>query len=102
MAFHVGQLVVCVDDSFSDAVKKGLVIADLNGLQKGVVYTIRGLTTSIRIGRPAVYLEEIMRPFHWLTGKEYPYEAHRFRPVTKRNQEIVASLLAPVKDEVSA
>jgi hypothetical protein len=89
MSFHVGQLVACVDasppsESFR---KEGYVPI----LRRGDVYEIEFIGS---------YLDD---PFVVVVGayskhSTRGWQPSRFRPVTKRNTEIIAQLLQPVPD----
>lgn len=92
MHFHVGQMVVCVDDSLETyrhldphgGAGKGWPV-------KGRIYTVRGL--GIAMGIPGLHLEEIVR--EW----ECPFAASRFRPVKETSIEIFRKLVAPIDGE---
>lgn len=90
MTFHVGQKVVCVDDTKANV---PVALDRMGGLTRGRIYTVRqnGLASWID-GRPCVRLEEIVRPF-----PDTPYWAHRFRPVIERETsiEVFTAMLTP-------
>lgn len=96
--FHVGQLVVCVlPPSHRDDVAYSGPLPSHNN-----VYVIRGIVTDPSDGELMLYLEEFFLPVHPVLRMEYGFWTNCFRPVTKRNEEIIASLLVPVKDGVDA
>jgi hypothetical protein len=91
--FHVGQRVVCVDA----APTPGPGDDDLDGLQKGRVYTVR------RVDRHYAWVVEISRRgLTWdpATGEGWkddaPFFASRFRPVKTTNIDVFLKLLEPV------
>ena len=89
--FHVGQLVVCVDD-----VPVPGYFSFMGGLKKGKIYTIRGFATHEHELVYGVYLEEIFRPI--LAGDTYeaPFYTTRFRPVAETSLDVFREMLAPV------
>lgn len=104
MSFHVGQFVACVDTGdHPEWIPDGSVIGDLDGLSKGIVYTVREIdvlawddtTDNIR-------LWEIVRPTK-LGIVDTPYDARRFRPVDETRLAIFRQALIPVpkKEPVS-
>ena len=105
--FHVGQLVVCVDDSplTTGRVGSGETVQSLNLLKKGEVYTIRKIDPQWEwIDRdgghyfaPGVWLEEVVRSD--LRGLDEPMGAKRFRPVQKNKIEIFTKMLTPVRED---
>ena len=95
--FHVGQMVVCVDDSVSPA----NFFIPATYPSKGHIYTIRGIQD---LGNGlAVLLEEILnRPFPYATGDSEPsFLASRFRPVRQTSIEQFTSILnqAPQRED---
>lgn len=93
MAFHVGQLVVCVDDSPCRLIgKKDLV--------RGKVYTIEGFDPETGTGVYLVGLPgEIVPPWKHPLGWRHT----RFRPLDPKRIEVFTDLLAnPPKEVVSA
>ena len=98
--FHVGQLVVCVDDSrVCPPVAGRSYYGDLDGLIKGKIYTVRWCGQYMHTNGLefiAVRLVEIIRPK--LTGGdvECPYAAARFRPVVETSLDVFREMLAPV------
>lgn len=84
--FHVGQLVVCVDE------RQGVIPepTPLAGLRKRAVYTVRTFTQGhvFREGvADAVWLEEVSRP------RDRPFAAWRFRPVDETKLSIFREML---------
>ena len=83
MAFHVGQKVVCVNDT--PLVEGG----DLSGLKKGRIYTVRevGLYSPLAPTVPCIRIKEITnRPK--IKGVEWPYREYRFKPLEERKTDI--------------
>ena len=96
--FHVGLLVVCVNDRVGDFDRPDLFRygGDLDGLRRGKVYTIIGRYTSPE-GHPCVALSEIRRP-----SGEPGYAAARFRPVDETKLSVFqAMLVSPPKETVT-
>jgi hypothetical protein len=91
--FHVGQKVVCVDDSLSE-------LRDLNEIlpTRGTVYTIRAI---VRRGSLCFHLVEITNePYRYQDGfGEVSFKAYRFRPVVERKTDIsiFTAMLTPSK-----
>lgn len=105
MTFYVGQRVVCVDTSKPDIGKvfHGFrVSGDLDGLQDGKIYTIRGFHPVWTTGEPGVYLEEIKRRISSDDGKEVSFKASRFRPLIERSTETGMAILRKVADDAAA
>lgn len=98
--FHVGQMVVCVDDSEPLGVKDSRLSAPL---RKGAIYTIREILgeypfiTGVSVG---VRIEEIVR-FHNSCNRDHPFGAARFRPVRQTSIEQFTSILnqAPQRED---
>ena len=96
--FHVGQMVVCVDDR---PCRNGLFGVD-DSLTKRCVYTVRAIKSldglQMLPGHESspygLCLEEIVRPY------DTPYGAARFRPVAKTDISIFQSMLAPKQKEL--
>lgn len=87
--FHVGQKVVCVNDTGGCFRLPGIDYWDgLDGLKKGEVYTVRAVGPSPDPfdHRVVVCLDEIVR-FH-KGGKEYGFHPARFRPVKDTTAEV--------------
>jgi hypothetical protein len=104
--FHVGQLVVCVDDILSNVVSPHLGSPPGKLLEKGRIYTVRKVGPAIRfidyrtrkfVHDTPVWLEEVVRS----QGKwhDEPFGGVRFRPVDERKIEIFTKMLAPVKED---
>jgi hypothetical protein len=86
--FHVGQKVVCVDDTLRDRpFWRG------QDLVKGKIYTIADVYLSFARKIPAVRLAEIDNPIFPPSGRPYGYYAHRFRPVKTTSIEQLERLL---------
>lgn len=91
--FHVGQSVVCVDDSS--------FYSSLDGLTKGKVYTVREVgLTSWMDGAPCIRVCEIVRPYH-PQSPDTPFWARRFRPVRKTSIEVFEAMLIKAPERVS-
>ena len=99
--FHVGQLVVCVDEDPASHAKPGWsYVGDLDGLTRGSVYTIRDvLVDPVQRGN-SVRLVEIVRSVY--RGREVPYAVERFRPVDETKLSVFkAMLVSPPKETVT-
>jgi hypothetical protein len=94
--FRVGQKVVCVDDSPTDA-------DGGKELERGQIYTVRWCGVW---GWPSVYKDEVcVRIFEVVRGPDewvpecvdLPFSVHRFRPIVSRKTDISAlkALLVP-------
>lgn len=96
MAFRVGQLVCCIKEGvWKKANREGFIHPD-----KGGIYTIRTIESAVAPGyegRILLRFEEIINePCRFLDGfKEIQWLGDWFRPLTRRNIEIVESLKAP-------
>lgn len=88
MSFHVGQLVVCVDDAPLNPLR---ISAREDGLRRGAVYTVRD-TLTFR-GEACVRLAEIVRPIRSDDDFETPMLARRFRPVDEKRIEVFRKAL---------
>lgn len=86
--FYVGQKVVCINDQTIDP-KPGARPAQLDGITRGRVYTIRHVSAAPFHG---IRLVEIFRcqPRYYGGGYmvDLPYDASRFRPVVERKTDI--------------
>jgi hypothetical protein len=95
--FQVGQKVVCVDAKpWDDEVPADIdLIGDMDGLQEGAIYTIRGIMMSPTWLIPLVLLEEIDRPLSFVYGRSFEsgFDPDRFRPVVERGTEKGMSIL---------
>ena len=95
--FQVGQKVVCVDAEFWDEqLPQGTqLVGDLDGLQLGAVYTVRGVMMSPTWLIPLVLLEEIERPPSFIAGRyfESGFDPKRFRPIVSRGTDRGMSIL---------
>lgn len=93
MSFHVGQLVVCVDDR----PRRGSVVYHLPvPLRRGTVYTIIDTGVSNK-GAPIVRIAEAL-PHKGSSG----FFADRFRPVDETRLEVFRKIAANPKIEVDA
>lgn len=83
--FTTGQKVVCVDDVFSEAIKKMFTALPV----KDVTYTVRGTTVGVNYmpgqpreeGEVAVYLVELVNPAGNRSQREHGFNANRFVPL---------------------
>lgn len=98
MSFHVGQLVVCVDDQ-----PRGRLYP-MDGLRSGVIYTVRDVLYDLMIDANLVWLDEIVRGVEpdWDSAREAPYWADRFRPVDETRIAVFRKIAANPKIEVDA
>lgn len=96
--FYVGQEVCCVDDKAHDKfMVRPTLNKEMNGLTKGIVYTIRGFHPKPRaFGAVGIYLNEIDRGSN-RDGLEAPFHSYRFRPVVKTDISIFEAMLKPVR-----
>ena len=98
-AFHIGQVVVCID---AEGLPRPLLDRGVSAcpVERGV-YTIRDiLVIEDRVG---LWLEEIRNPpTKWLNGevRELVFLAHRFRPAKTTSLEVFRTLLAPRETEM--
>jgi hypothetical protein len=86
MTFHVGQKVVCVDDSMDER----FVLFRMYPV-RGNIYTIRDLPFITAVNTVGVLLEELRNPVaSWLNAEdsEPSFRLDRFRPVTERETSI--------------
>jgi hypothetical protein len=108
MSFHVGQLVVCIDDSpHPELLVSGFrPVGDLDGLRRGTIYTIRDVNVPwISFRCPGVRLVEIARNNRTTQtdpNDEPPYGTFRFRPVDEKRIEVFRKIAANPKIEVDA
>lgn len=95
MSFHVGQRVVCVDDS-RYARGHGFEVTPV----KGSTYTIRDFAE--REDGLGVRLIEIVNPegnYRWRPGlTECTFHIRRFRPVRDTDISIFTNMLVPTKE----
>lgn len=94
--FHVGQRVVCVDDEATAKYSKWPCSGGMDGLKKGVVYTIRA--TGEYRGVSCIWIEEISRPKR-LAEYEYGelgFAVQRFRPIEGRSTETGMAILRDI------
>lgn len=102
MGFRVGQKVVCVDDDAARYQIAGhLYCSGLDGLTRGMVYTIRGFARSLNCDA-TLLLEEIIRspdggPVHF--NREPGFFPDRFRPLVEHKTSLPACLTALLDSE---
>lgn len=94
MMFHVGQLVVCVDDSPDPGFKWDPGDAPT----KGMIYTVAkaGIGGS---GRSVIALQEKPRPPAKIMAGHWGYRVSRFRPVQDSALDIFRRAEAPAPTE---
>lgn len=100
MSFHIGQLVVCVDDTLRPPRYQGAGFEwryDLNGLTRGTIYTIRDFEHRVPY-EGDIRLVEIVRPICSF-GFEAAYRIDRFRPLDDTKLSIFRDMLAPLGKE---
>ena len=98
MSFYVGQKIVCIDNTLKNGRGEIIVgvrgthraVGDLDGLQIGQIYSIRGFGESWETGELGVFLNEIIRPLEPGGPDEIPYRISRFRPLIERKTDISA------------
>lgn len=109
--FRVGQKVVCVDDTDTDQFilpsLRQYAPPGLDGLNKGVIYTIRGFNFSEACLVPSVLLEEIIRSHDFIDGSdlgETGFAACRFRPLveSKTSISVFTEMLRKADQKVKA
>jgi hypothetical protein len=93
MAFHAGQLVICVDDAIHPgwAPRGYRYVGNLDGLTKGLIYTIRDphvAKTPGEGGSHGVRLHEIVRSGHTTGFVDEPFDASRFRAIDERRLDL--------------
>lgn len=95
--FHVGMKVVCVDDECGGKyVPKGRAFAiGLDGLRRGLIYTVRSVGVNPNSGRINIWLNEIYRPIRSGDVSECGYAHARFRPAHENRMDELRTLLAP-------
>lgn len=100
--FHIGQLVVCVDDTPAMLFDRdtGKTYDHQNLLKKGRVYTIRNLKDWNFYTGPAlgIWLEEVIR--NDAKGPDKPFGAVRFRPVKQTSIDCFTALLTKTPELV--
>lgn len=86
--FHIGAHVVCIDDNLYSFQYPGIEYAndDLDGLTKGIVYTIRDIFVDPFFDDLTFRLEEIYRQPS-IEDYEPGFDARRFRPLRKLTVE---------------
>ena len=102
MTFHVGQKVVCVDDTYPDTWPDNeLGYRTPHRPKKGYVYTIRNIEpfdTGEFAGEFGVRLVELVNPtWSWddRPKAEGCFAARRFRPVSETDISVFEKLLEP-------
>lgn len=104
--FYAGQLVLCVNDRPSHAigipVPQGVKFGGLDGLKKGVVYTVRRTGVHHLDGVPLLWLHEIMRERTADDPEEPGYATVRFRPRKDSALDCFTALLEPAPKETEA
>lgn len=100
MTWHVGQRVVCVNvtDSFMPENLRG----NINGLEKGRVYTIRKIGTENHFGFKlnALWLEEIVRTCPVKGISDMGSHEKRFRPIDESKIDCLREHLTKVPKSV--
>ncbi len=93
MAFHVGQLVECVDDQSHPEWHFTSVSRGLDGLKRGSVYVVRetGLQHPAS-NHDSIRLAGIRRQ------PDSPFSTRRFRPLSETRLAIFRRLLKPVSE----
>lgn len=103
--FYVGQKVVCVDDRplipeyLPDPALYSGDSDDMDGLTRGVVYTVRGSIDFY--GAPCLALVELPRGTD-SSGREIGFHVNRFRPLQEQGMSILRAILADPKKELEA
>jgi hypothetical protein len=99
MKWHIGQKVVCIDDT----PRAGQIVTG-NIPKKDVIYTIRGIYESKKQpGQIALILNEITNDIHPTLGHERGFYAWRFRPVDEDWAEGILNKVAEeIEEEVLA
>lgn len=97
MSFHVGQKVVCVDDSPHPSPN----FCGIKHLKKNSIYTVRGFGYYPVTGSHGLYVEELILPIHYPSGLEYAYAPRQFRPLRTTSIEVFQQMLVnPPKELV--
>lgn len=91
MAFKIGQKVVCVDNAPSWG-----TVSEMDGLEIGIVYTIRDFIAHQATGEIGIRLCEIRRKVSGADQYEQPYWHRRFRPVIERKTETGMAVLREI------
>lgn len=95
MTFHVGQMVVCVDDSFRGIIWRGEILP-----VKGQVYTIRSMyADGDAVG---LRLEEIVNEQKVYSDgvNECAFNARYFRPVKQTSIDCFTAILTKTPETV--
>lgn len=102
MTFYVGQKVVCVDDSVHPEWNVNpdfRYCGDLDGLKRGLIYTIRRVGYDKIDGDPVIWLQEIIRT-EWPLAGESGFHQLRFRPLTETEKQTDISVFREILDRV--
>lgn len=99
--FHIGQKVVCVDDSFESGEWD---VGRPNLPRANTVYTVRATFIETWSGcapSPALLLEEVINPvIGWSVGlpthREIGFSSHRFRPVVEKSTDTGMAILKEI------
>jgi hypothetical protein len=95
MSFHVGQLVVCVNDRFSPCEYWRAAVSSFPKLN--AIYTIRSMREAHGLLGLCFY-EIVSRPAEFSEGFVEPaFNSKNFRPVKKTSIDVFERLLAPVR-----
>lgn len=91
--FRVGMKVVCV---------RGRVRFNRCDVQPaiGEIYTVRSVFVTVE-GVESIRVNEIIAPLH-SSGKEYGFDASRFRPVVDTDISIFTAMLNPSLEDLRA
>jgi len=97
VSFHVGQLVVCVDDGNWPWPEGHAAMP-----KRGVVYTVRESVVSWTNGHPCVHLVEIVNPIGDYEGGvgEIWVAERRFRPVDETRLEVFRKIAASPRQSI--
>lgn len=96
--FFVGQKVVCVDADIHTEwlVPTRTYTMTMNGLARGVVYTVREICDHNDGSKNCINVAEIIRP-----QADQPYSSLRFRPVEYRAMSVFRKIAQDVTDNKS-
>ena len=94
--FHIGQLIVCIDDNWD------ITRADHNKVKhptKGMIYTIRGIQ-EFETGVGIVLEEIVNKPLQYHQGfEEAHWLTHRFRPIKETSIDCFTTILNKVPED---
>ena len=99
MTFHVGQLVVCINDSEWDPGRRKDLWPRLP--RKGEVLTVRACFVSGK-GVDGLRFEEILCGIHPKEKVECGFQAEHFRPIDRTDISVFTAMLTPVQSTVQA